>query len=72
VETMESLKIKEIRKERRLSISQLSHESGVARGYLSEMESGKYNNPSLFITCKLCKALKVEPNDLINKELWKW
>lgn len=65
------LKTKEFRKEKQLSLSQLSYKSGVARGYLTELEEGKYINPGVQIVCKLCKALKVTPNELIHENLWK-
>lgn len=66
----ENLMIKKLREERKLTISQLAYKSGVARGYITELENGKYENPSLEIICKLSKALKVTPNELIRKELW--
>ena len=68
---MAVLKTKEFRQLKNLSISKLSYKSGVARGYITELESGKYINPSLDVICKLCKALKVAPNQLIAEELWK-
>lgn len=69
---MTVLKIKECRKMRNLSISKLSYKSEVARGYITELESGKYENPGLQVICKLSKALKVTPNELIEQELWRW
>lgn len=69
---MTVLKIKEYRKMRNLSISKLSYKSEVARGYITELEAGKYNNPGLQIVCKFCRALKVTPNELIEQDLWRW
>lgn len=65
------LKIQKFRKEMNLSISKLSYKSKVARGYITELEQGKYVNPGLTTICKLCKALKVTPNDLIDESLWR-
>lgn len=65
------LRTEEFRKNRGLSISQLSYKSGVAKGYITELEGGKYSNPGVQVIGKLCKALKVTPNDLIIKELWR-
>lgn len=65
------LNTKGLRKKKQLSLSQLSYKSGVARGYLTELEEGKYINPGVQIVCKLCKALKVTPNELIQESLWK-
>ena len=62
------LKTKELRKKKKLSVAQLSKISGVARGYLYEIEIGKYKNPGVEVICKLCKALDCTPNDLINYE----
>ncbi len=64
------LKTKEFRETKYLTISQLSYKSGVAIGYITELEKGKYKNPSLQIICKLSKALNITPNDLIDKNLW--
>jgi transcriptional regulator with XRE-family HTH domain len=42
------LKIKEAMKSNHIkTLHQLSQASGVANGYLSELDSGKYNNPSV-------------------------
>lgn len=68
---MTVLNTKEMRRKRRLSLSQLSYKSGIARGYLSELENGKYDNPGLKHICNLCRTLKVTPNELINEQLWK-
>lgn len=62
--------LKKIRKSKKWSELQLSKSSGVARGYICELELGKYKNPGLIVICKLCKALTVTPNDLIPKELY--
>ncbi|WP_027633348.1 helix-turn-helix domain-containing protein [Clostridium hydrogeniformans] len=69
---MSVLKTKELRREKRISLSQLSYKSGVARGYLTELEKGKYSNPGIQVLGKLCKALKVTPNELISESIWKW
>jgi len=68
---MSILNTKEVRIKKRLSLSQLSSKSGIARGYLSELENGKYDNPGLKLICNLCRTLKVTPNELINEQLWK-
>lgn len=69
---MAVLKTKEYRRMRNLSISKLSYKSKVARGYITELEEGKYTNPGLKTVCKLSKALKVTPNELIEQDLWRW
>lgn len=62
--------IKGIREKNGLSQNKLSEESGVSRSYLIEIEEGKYNI-TVDILCKIAKALKVTPNDLIPKEMYK-
>lgn len=50
---------------------ELGLKSGVARGYITEMENGKYTNPSIEVVCKLCMALEITPNDLIPTYMYK-
>lgn len=68
---MSVLRTEEIRNQKKLSVSKLSDLSGVARGYITELEEGKYDNPGVQIVCKLCVALDVTPNELIDESLWK-
>lgn len=64
-------KVKHLRNKNNLSNNKLSQLSGVARGYLHELEVGKYNNPTIEVVCKLCVVLNVTPNDLIPEEMYK-
>jgi transcriptional regulator with XRE-family HTH domain len=41
------LNIESLRKKHKLSKLELSKRAGVARGYICELEDGKYNNPSI-------------------------
>lgn len=59
------LNIELIRRAARMSLRQLSIKSEVARGYLSELESGKHCNPSLTVMYKLKVALGRSLDDLI-------
>ena len=63
-------KIKYYRQEKGYSNKKLSELSGIARGYIVELEGAKYLNPSLKVICQMCKALEVTPNDLIPKEMY--
>lgn len=65
------LRTEALRKKKKWSLVQLSKKSGVARGYLCELEKGKYENPGGNIICKLCKALETTPNDLIEEKYWR-
>lgn len=60
------LKIKEQRLKRRWSIRKLSLISGVARGYLSELEHDVYENPSVRVLCKLKNALGCTLDELVE------
>ena len=64
-------RIKEIRNTRNISQIELSEITGISRSYISEMESGKYENVSINILCDLCRGLKLTPNDLIPEEMYK-
>jgi putative transcriptional regulator len=65
------LNTKILRSAKGFTVAELARRSGVARGYLCEMEKGKYDNPGLKIICSLCNALECTPNDLIPEELYK-
>jgi transcriptional regulator with XRE-family HTH domain len=66
-------KLKKLRKKNKLSMSQVAriselapdHRGGITQGYLSRLESGKENNPSLMKLMTLCSIYMVEPNDLL-------
>lgn len=68
-------KLKKLRKKNKLSMSQVAriselapdHRGGITQGYLSRLESGKENNPSLMKLMTLCSIYNVEPNDLLVK-----
>lgn len=62
------LKIKQVMEQKHISIRQLSKRSGVARGYLSELINGKYNNPSSQVLCRIAKALGCGLDDIIDCE----
>jgi transcriptional regulator with XRE-family HTH domain len=68
-------KLKKLRKKNKLSMSQVAriselapdHRGGITQGYLSRLESGKENNPSLMKLMTLCSIYAVEPNELFVK-----
>ncbi len=57
--------IKKIRNEKKISIIQLSNESGVSRSHLFYIESKK-SVPSLNTLAKLAKALNVKMKDFFD------
>ncbi len=59
------IKIQEIRKEKGMSLSELSRRSGVANSTLSYIEL-RVTDPKLSTLCKIAKALEVEMADLFS------
>lgn len=62
------MNIKGIREEKKMTVKKLSQESGVAVGYLSDIENGKAQNPSINVLRKIADALKVPVSLLIENE----
>lgn len=63
---MTNLRIKQLRKKNKLTLQKLSELSGVSNGYISDLENGKEQNPSLTILKKLAKAFGVSVTELIS------
>ena len=59
------MRLKEWRRRRKLSLRRLGEKSGVHYVSLAKMEAGKLD-PRLSTLLKLCKALEITPNDLIQ------
>lgn len=55
--------IKGIRKEKKLTLKQLSYKTGISTTHLNDIESNS-KMPSLIFAIKIAKALKVNINDL--------
>lgn len=60
-------KIKQLRKEKRMSLSELAEKAGVAKSYLSSIERNLQSNPSIQFIEKISQVLGVPVNDLINE-----
>ncbi len=60
-------RIKRIREERGLSLGELEAASGVTKGYLSQLESGKATNPSVISVHKIAQGLGVRLADLLEE-----
>lgn len=56
--------IKPLRKNRNLTLYQLSNITGISRTYLRNLENNKVFNPTLFILDKIAKAFNVTIKDL--------
>ena len=61
--------IKAKRKQRGLSLRELSRESDMSHSYLSQLENGKKDSPSIEIVYKLSKVLGVRFIDLIPEHM---
>lgn len=59
-------KIREKRKEKKLTLETLSKMTNISRSELSQLERGKIGNPSNVFLYRLSKALDVEYNDLLR------
>lgn len=57
--------IREERSKQNISIRELARRTGVSASYISDLENGNFNNPSLKILTKINKALGVT---LVNKD----
>lgn len=61
-------KIKQLRKEKELSISELAEKASVAKSYLSSIERNIQSNPSIQFIEKIGHVLGVSVNDLIRED----
>jgi transcriptional regulator with XRE-family HTH domain len=60
-------RIRRLREERGLSLGELEAASGVTKGYLSQLESGKAMNPSVLSANKIAQGLGVRLTDLLGE-----
>jgi|SRR5699024_203987 len=61
-------KIKRLRNEKDLSISELADKAGVAKSYLSSIERNIQSNPSIQFIEKIGQVLGVSVNELLRDE----
>lgn len=59
--------IKTIRDQKKISQYRLSKRTGISQSYISELENGKYKNPTIDIIHKIAKALNVSVTQLLDK-----
>lgn len=65
---MLSNKIKELRKEKGYTFAKLSELSGISTGRLSDLATGKRNNPTMDTLIKLADALSVSLDELVGRD----
>ena len=58
--------MKRLREQRGLTQLALAKKSGVAQGYISDIEAGRKQNPGIETLQKLAKALKVTVAELVK------
>jgi len=61
-------KIKQLREEKRMSISELAAKANVAKSYLSSIERNIQKNPSIQFIEKISAVLNVSVNEIIHEE----
>lgn len=57
--------IKQLRLDKKLSLSELADQAGIAKSYLSSIERNLQSNPSIQFIEKVSKVLGVSPNELL-------
>ncbi|ALX50338.1 helix-turn-helix domain-containing protein [Lentibacillus amyloliquefaciens] len=61
-------KLKQLRQEKKMSISELAEKAGVAKSYLSSIERNLQTNPSIQFIEKVSAVLGISANDLISED----
>lgn len=57
-------KLKMARKEKKITLEQLSKKTGLSVGYLCHLENGTRTNPSIYVMEKIAEVLEKEISDL--------
>lgn len=61
-------RVKSLREERKMSISELSARSGVAKSYISSMERNLQTNPTILVLEKIAKILCIKVDALLDEQ----
>lgn len=61
-------RLKELRQQKRMSLSELAEKSGVAKSYVSAIERGLQDNPSIQVIEKLVSILGVPLQQFLSDE----
>lgn len=65
---MNTRKIKDLMKEKNMSIYRLSKETGISDSLLGKILNGKVENPRIQIVKQIAKALNVAINEIVNMD----
>ncbi|MED3832023.1 helix-turn-helix domain-containing protein [Peribacillus frigoritolerans] len=61
-------RVKTIREEKKMSISELSAKSGVAKSYISSLERNLQTNPTILVLEKIAEILCIRVDALLNDQ----
>ncbi|WP_347939988.1 helix-turn-helix domain-containing protein [Peribacillus simplex] len=61
-------RVKSLREEMKMSISELSAKSGVAKSYISSLERNLQKNPTILVLEKIAKILCIKVDALLNEQ----
>ncbi|WP_375089640.1 helix-turn-helix domain-containing protein [Peribacillus sp. RS7] len=61
-------RVKSLREERKMSISELSTKSGVAKSYISSLERNLQTNPTILVLEKIAGILCIKVDSLLNEQ----
>ena len=61
-------RVKKIRQERKMSLSELAEQAGVAKSYISSLERNLQTNPSIQFLEKIASVLNISVDRLIHDE----
>ena len=65
---MNTRKIKDLMKEKNMSIYRLSKETGISDSLLGKILNGKVENPRIQTVKQIAKALNVTVDEIVNKD----
>jgi XRE family transcriptional regulator, master regulator for biofilm formation len=69
VSSMIGDRVKKLRTEKKMSLSELAEQAGVAKSYLSSLERNLQSNPSIQFLEKISSVLNVPVDHLINERI---
>ncbi|MEW5595572.1 helix-turn-helix domain-containing protein [Peribacillus frigoritolerans] len=61
-------RVKSLREERKMSISELSAKSGVAKSYISSLERNLQTNPTILVLEKIARILCIKVDALLKEQ----
>ncbi|MFJ7927792.1 helix-turn-helix domain-containing protein [Peribacillus sp. NPDC096448] len=61
-------RVKSLREERKMSISELSAKSGVAKSYISSLERNLQKNPTILVLEKISRILCIKVDALLKEQ----